>query len=338
MKRDEVLKGARWSATVRCPRMGVYSALGAIPSPRSPHVEGMLERGHDLEDVFDRRLRMDYSGSVEREVEIGWGPPDSDWRLHVDFLLADEDRQHLEVKSNVQINDVPGPRMDVDGVVTKSPVLQVVGAATFDPLGGTAAVAVMSPTTYLHREYKIDLTDDLVGAVKHLEDQVVHALTSGELPPRVCTVPSDAVGRFCPYRDTCFADWETVEQVVDDGPVIVLAGQLRQAEEAYKAAKAELDGKGNPDSLKAKRDDLRRQMRDYTKPGLEYVLGGVRVRRTIDKRGRRTFKLTDALATGALLGEEIDGPLSRLGNYVTESDPNERWTVGDPVATDDDDG
>lgn len=329
MRREtaERLTGARWSSTVRCARMGAYSALGAIPAPHSEHVAGLFERGHDIEEVFARRLGMDYTGPVEREVPIRWG---DDWELHCDFLLPEQDRRHLEVKSNQQINTVPGPEVEIEGVRSKASVLQVVGAATFDPAGGTAAVAVMSPLTYLHREYRVDVNDDLVGVVRDLEARVMHALASGELPERVCKVPSDAVGRFCPYRDTCFADWELAEtREPVDAAVSLLAAQLREVEDEYRAAKDDLAG------VAEQRADLRRQVRDYTMPGVEYDLGGVRVKRSISQRGRRTFKLSDALATGALKAEEVDGPLSRLGNYITESEPQERWTVGDALESDD---
>lgn len=328
MKREtaERLKGARWSSTTRCARMGAYTALGAVPAPHSEYVAGMFERGHDLEDVFARRLAMDYTGPIEREVAIKWG---DGWELHCDFLLPEDARRHLEVKSNTNINALPGPELELAGVRSKSPVLQVVGAATFDPEGGSASVAVMSPTTYLHREYQIEINDDLTGMVRELEQRVVHALTTGELPDRVCKVPSDAVGRFCPHRDTCFADWELAEtREPADAAVSLLAAQLRAAEDEYREAKTDLA------ELEQQRAELRRQVRDYTKPGVEYDLGGVRVRRTISKRGRRTFKLTDALATGALPAGDIDGPLSRLGNYVSESEPQERWTVGDALEDD----
>lgn len=330
MKRDEAdqLKGARWSSTTRCARMGAYSALGTIPSPiTSDAVAGMFERGHDLEDVYHRRLQERYSGPIEREVAIPWGG--DGWELHLDFLLPDADREHTECKSNQHIGTIPGPNVDLHGFETKAPVLQVAGAAVFDPEGGTARVAVISPVNYTYREFDIELTSDLVAGVRDIADRVCHAAETGELPPRVCTVPSDAVGRFCPYADTCFATWEPAEQVETEGAAAMLAQQLRVSEDAVREA-----GRDKK-LLEAERDDLRRRMRDYTRPGLEYVLGGVRVRRTVSAKGRRTFKLRDALATGALKADEIDGPLSRLGNYVSESAPVERWTVGDPIEDDD---
>lgn len=330
MKRDHEtrLKGARWSATSRCPRQGAYSALGAIPSPSSEAVRGMQERGHDLEDVYERRLKERYSGPYEREQAIPWGEPG--WELHVDFMLPELDRQHLEVKSTTKIDTIPGALLNVGGVERKAPIWQVAGAAVFDPEGGTAQIAVMSPTTYQHHEFDVVIDADLEAAVHELEQLVVRAVTTGELPDRVCTVPSDATARFCPYRDTCFSDWEPVEQVVTTGAVVVLAHQLRQAEDAVRQANGDLS------VMKERRDDLRRQMRDYTTAGLEYEIGGVRIRRTVSTRGRRTFKLSDALSTGALPAEDIDGPLSRLGNFITESAPTERWTVGDPVSEADD--
>lgn len=328
MERDTEnrLTGARWSSTTRCARMGAYSALATIPTAiTSEAVAGMFERGHDLENVYERRLRERYSGPIQREVPIPWG---DGWELHLDFLLPEADREHTECKSNQHIGTIPGPSVDLHGYLTKAPVLQVAGAAIFDPEGGTAKVAVISPVNYTFSEYDIDITSDLEAAVRDIADRVQHAAETGELPPRVCEVPSDATGRFCPYADTCFAQWEPAEQVETEGAAAMLAQQLRVSEDAVREA-----GRDKK-LLEAERDDLRRRMRDYTKPGLEYVLGGVRVRRTVSKKGRRTFKLADALATGALPASEIDGPLSRLGNYVTESAPSERWTVGDPIEDD----
>lgn len=324
MNRDEAqrLTGARWSSTVKCPRQGAYSALGAIPSPRSEAVEGMLERGHDLEDVYHRHLEQRYSGQIIREVAYTWG---AGWELHLDFLLPELERDHREVKSN-RLLSIPGPELELEGVRSLAPVLQVAGAAVFDPEGGTASVAVISPTNYLEREYPVTIGADLEGMVLRLRDLVVHAVETGELPERVCSVPSDGIGRFCPFVDTCFSEWEALAETrVDDGPVAVLAGQLRAADEALAAAK-ETAGE-----LTAERDELRRQLRDYLNPGIEYVLGGVRVKRTVAAKGSRSFKFTAACAAGAIPREDVDGPLSRLGSFVSESKPAERWTVGDPI-------
>lgn len=324
MKRDraERLTGARWSGAVKCPRQGAYSALGAIPSPRSAAVEGMLERGHDLEDVYARRLAERYSGTIIREAEYTWAPG---WTMHLDFLLPELERDHREVKSNRELS-IPGPALELEGVTQIAPVLQVAGAVLFDPEGGTASVAVISPTNYLEREYPVTMNPDLEGMVLRIRDLVVRAVDTGELPARVCKVPSDAIGRFCPFADTCFAQWEPLaEKVVNDGPVAILAGQLRAVDEAMAAEKERMD------ELKAEREELRRQLRDYTKPGMEYVLGGVRVKRTVSAKGARTFKFAAACAAGAIRREEIEGPLSKLGAFVTEQQPQERWTVGDPI-------
>lgn len=319
MKRDAAnqLRGARWSSAVRCPRMGAYTALGAIPAIPSEQVEGLFQRGHDVEDRYFARLAEQYTGRIIREAAIQWG---DGWSLHVDAILPDADgRPHVEVKANRDVYHVPGADLTIGGVTTKAPVLQVAGAAVFDPEGGAAEVVVVSPLDYTERRYPVDVTSDVRGAVEEIAALVVHAVQTGELPPRVCRVPSDGIGRFCPYVDTCFADWQPVDP--DDVPAEVglLAQQVYDADQAAKLAEA-----ASADA-KQQRDDLRRQLADYLAAGVQYEVAGLRVKRTTVK-GRQSFNLKDAVATGAIDPRDVEAG-GRLEPFVKTGDGHDRWTI-----------
>ena len=310
-----VLTGARWSHATRCMRMAAYDVLGAFPSPPSEQQEGFYRRGKEVEDSWlEHDLPRIYNGRVHRQAEIPWG---DGWHAHVDAILLDDpERSHIEVKSTLHPERLPGVPVTISGFQTTSAVLQVAGGAHYDPEGGAAEVVAVNPSDYSHERYPVKLTADVVGAVEEVADRVQHAAQTHELPARVCSKPSDAIGRHCPYAGDCFADWTDPgpADITHDDEAVMLARDLLLAQQALKREE------GDVDALKAKRDELRSALVDHgVTAGLDYQIGDIVVRLT-EVKGRETFDYKAAAATGHL-------DLAALNGFLKTGQPSERWTV-----------
>lgn len=310
------LTGARFSNASRCPRMAAYDVLGAFPLSPSERVEGLFQRGHEVEDGwFNHILPKTYSGRVQRQAAIPWG---TGWEAHVDgILLDDPQRTHVEVKSTTDINTLPGVPVEIRGVKTTAAVIQVVGGAIFDPDGGDAAIVAVSPVDYQDKWYPINITPELRMVVEEVADRVVVAARTGDLPSRVCLRPSDAIGRHCPYAADCFADWD--EPL---GVDLTENADARDAAQDLLMLDAQIRKSGSDvDNLKKQRDTLRGQLVEAgVEPGVDYTLGDIRVKLTAVK-GRETFDYRGAIASGQL---EMTEPLA---TYLKTGKPSERWTV-----------
>jgi hypothetical protein len=314
---EQVFTGARASEASRCPRMAAYTEQGVIPAPAGSHLDGLWERGHDLEDVYFRKLAEEYSGPIIRQHEVPWG---DGWVAHVDGLLPDDDRRHVEVKSTTSPDTLPGCNVEISGVKSKSSVIQVAFGTVFDAEGGTAEVATISPVDYKRRRFPVTITPDIEGAVREIADRVIHAARTGELPPRPCRTPADGIARFCPHIQTCFTGWEPDDPIELGEEVATLAeslldvtGQLRVASDREK-------------ELKAEQSELRDRLRGWIAPDKTYHVAGIELRVTSVK-GRETLSLKDALAAGAVTEDQV-APFVKIGQ------PSERWSV----AIDDDAG
>lgn len=311
-----LLTGARFSNASRCPRMAAYDVLGAFPLPPSERVEGLFQRGHEVEDGwFDHILPKTYSGRVQRQAAIPWG---TGWEAHVDgILLDDPQRTHVEVKSTTDIHTLPGVPVEIRGVKTTAAVIQVVGGAIFDPDGGDAAVVAVSPVDYQDKWYPINITPELRGVVEEVADRVVEAARTGDLPSRVCLRPSDAIGRHCPYAADCFADYD--EPIPTD--LTENADARDAAEELLKVTLALRQNDAATATLKKTRDELRGELVEAgVEAGVDYQIGDTRVKLTAVK-GRETFDYRGAIASGQL---EMTEPLT---TYLKTGKPSERWTV-----------
>lgn len=303
------LTGARWSAASRCPRQAAYGLLGAFGEALPPRVQGLWERGQDVEDAWFRRL--DPTNDVlHRQYPVKWG---KDWEAHVDGAFENS-RHMVEVKSTVDIDKLPGAPVEANGVKTTAAVLQVAGAAHFDPDGWWPRVVAVSPVDYSEHEYPIQLTADLAGLADETAARVVRAAETGEMPDRVCKRPNDGYSRFCPYVSTCFADWEEPSPIQLDGEVATLARELRAVEEAYSRASS------NTKEATARRDELRAAVREHLPGPGDYTVGGVHIRLN-GVSGRTSFRLADAIAAGLLTEAEAE-PFTKRG------DGHERWIVG----------
>jgi len=302
------LTGARWSAAARCPRQAAYGLLGAFAEALPPRVEGLYERGHDVEDAWFRRLPKPVE--VQRQYPVKWG---KGWEAHVDGYFP-TDGEFVEVKSTVDIDKLPGSYVEANGVKTTSAVLQVAGAAHFDAQGCKARIVAVSPVDYSEHEYPITMNADLRGLADETAAQVLRAAETGEMPDRCCRRPQEALGRFCPYANTCFDGWDEPSPIQLDGTVATLARELRAAEEAMKTVGAD------EKEAKARRDSLRAEVREHLPGPGDYTVGGVHIRLS-GVKGRTSFRLGDAIAAG-LLTEEDAAPFTKTG------DGHERWDVG----------
>jgi hypothetical protein len=288
--------------------MAALTARGEIPEAASTHLQGLYVRGHQVQDWYASMIER--ATPVVREHPVSWG---DGWTAHVDLLVPEWDRKHVEIKSTTAIDKLPGCGVDVGGVKTTSAVLQVVGGAAFDPEGGVAEVVTVSPVDLQTRSYPVTLTDDLVGAAKETAQIVTSAVRTGELPPRPCKTPADGIARFCPHRDVCFEGWQPDDPIQLHAEVADLAEQLVDVDGQLRVTT------GREKELKEQRDGIRDQLRGWLTPGKTYQVDGVELKR-IDVKGRETFSLKDALAAGAV-SEEQTAPFVRYGQ------PSERWTA-----------
>lgn len=310
-----VLTGARWSHAARCPRMAAYDVLGAFPTEPSERVTRLYLRGHHVEDAWlDHYAPNIYQGRLERQAAFEWG---NGWETHSDAVAVEQaDRPHIEVKSTTQIDKLPGIPVEVEGVHTTHAVLQAVGAAVFDPEGGTAEVVAVSPIDYWHERYPVNLTNDLRGAAVEVASRVVHAAETGELPDRVCQKPSDAQQHMCPYGHTCFADWDEPAPVDLTSPDLVnLAFALEDQTDAVKDAEKLVAEK------KQLRDETRAELLDRGVPiGGEVQIADVIIKVTPVK-GRESFDYRSAISAGQLT------MTPELERYLKTGKPSERWTL-----------
>jgi hypothetical protein len=301
------LTGARWSAAARCPRQAAYDILGAFREALPSRTQGLYDRGHDVEDAWFRRNGQE----AVRQYPVEWG---KGWEAHVDGVWVDDPkRPHVEVKSTVNIDSLPGSPVTWDGVKTTSAVLQIVGGTHFDPQGGTAEIVAVSPVDYSEHVYPIRMTEDLVGLADETAARVVRSAETGELPERCCSRPMEGYSRFCAYVNTCFDGWTEPDPIQLGGEVASLARELRAAEETCKEA-----GVGAKGATHA-RDALRAAIREHLPGPGDYTVGGVHIRLGAVK-GRESFRLKDAIAAGLLTADDAE-PFTKHG------DPSERWAV-----------
>ena len=302
------LRGARWSAASRCPRQAAYGLLGAFGEALPPRVQGLYDRGNDVEDAWFRRLPA-RDDLVHRQYPVKWG---MGWEAHVDGYFEGSNEM-VEVKSTVSPQHLPGSSVTWNGVETTSAVLQVAGAARFDGHDAAPRVVAVNPIDYSECEYPITLTDDLAGLADETALLVLRAAEKAEMPPRACKRPTEGLSRFCPYMNTCFADWEEPEPIQLDGSVARLALELEAIEDAYR------QGGSDQKILKEQRDEAREQMRNVLPGPGDFSVAGVHIRLSTVK-GRETFSLKDAIAAGAISKEEAEP-------FIRRGEESERWTV-----------
>jgi hypothetical protein len=294
----------RWSMACKCPRMAVYALRGEEPHEPSDRSRRLMARGRQLGEWMGRRFQQRYGAdNVVLEKPVLWpngGLPVGE--LHTDVFVKPE-RMAVEVKSTAQ------PESLIDSALT-----QLAGEVHFDPDADKGLLAIVDPNDLAEELLPFRLTDEKREQVEAIARQVVDAGTTGELPARVCEKPSDGLALFCPFIDTCFADWtpplpETLDSNELRGLVYQAAGH-KHTRDALQDRVEEADA--------AYRRDLER-LAAHLEPGVDYQVGSISIRRTVVK-GRTTYRIPAALKCGVVSEEQL-APFTKIG------EPHERWTI-----------
>ncbi len=292
------LSGPRWSSAVICPRRATYEGLGAEREPVSPQVERWRRRGHAIGDAIRSEIihELRVQGRRPRdEEEIPWPRKDPIGVGHADLVVPHE-RHVIEVTST----------KDADLEYRKA--LQAAGYAVNKGWSGATVISV-DPQSYTERVYPVDV-EALAPQVYEIEQTIVSALRTGELPDRVCATPGDGPAQLCPFASACFAGWERP-------PLDLLIGfdeqveELADLEDEVGVARRELR------VLEERRDEKRAALRPYVEAGEALLAGAIRVKRSVSVVER--FSLAKARAAGHSLPAELEA-------FVSSSE-TDRWTV-----------
>lgn len=311
---DTRLRGrTRWSAAAKCPRQCAYGLLGAEPAEPDERTKRLWRRGRQLGADLANDFAAKYGEeNVVREKAVAW--PDTGLplgELHTDVFIKPE-KMAVEVKSSTS------PASILDDAIT-----QLGGEIRWDPEAEVGALAIVDPTGWRDVELiPVFLTDELQERVESIAAQVVTAANGGPLPERVCQKPADGRGRFCPFIDICFKDWQAPDPLDLDSDVAQLAVELKQAQDEERQVKALVAEK------EERRKELAKQLVEWDLvPGMDYVGSGVKVRRTHVNDSPR-FSFSKAEKAG-MFQTPIWTPEHEalISPFVSFSGGHDRWSV-----------
>lgn len=296
---------SRWSAAAKCARQGAYGLLGVDPAEPDDRTRRLWIRGHQLGGYVADSFAAKYGeDQIVREKAVPWPAG----ILHQDVFVIPE-KVAVEVKST----STPASILD-------AALMQLAGEVYFDPDADGGLLVLVNPSDLEMEFVPFVLTDEWVERVERTADEVMRAGAShgAALPDRVCSKPGDGRGRFCPFIEHCFADWDRPDPETLTDPELLEHVQAwveaKREYREYEAASAEA------------RDRYKEAETHLTaaglEPGRDYQIGGYLVKR-ISVRGRETFQLVRARKAGAWgeLEEERFAPFLRVG------DPSERYDV-----------
>lgn len=237
MTTSTVVRPLRWSSVRVCPRKAAYEAEDAPARERSDRENRILYRGRSLgRDYADFLAARDGEEAIEREVKV-------DWPLGVGHI----DAFH---KPTGTVIEVLSSAFASDEMI-RSKCLQAVGYMEHYEPAKAGLLVVLNPSDFSEERFPIAKgTDAYTALVEEMHDrigQLERWRDTGELPPRVCAKPSEAIGRFCLHAEHCFADWQPPEvDRLNDHEALDLAtswlaakAREREASEAMAAAKAQ---------------------------------------------------------------------------------------------------
>jgi len=273
----------RASELARCARMAAGRGIGWAHEEYDEQTRRYFARGHLYTEYVARQLRAKHgSTNVLTEVEIDWplGTGHGDIYVVPDKLL-------VEVKSTVT-------------PTTSSPMFEMAVEQLriylrFHPDAEHGALYLINPSD-LSREdvFRVELTDEDVARIDNAVGSVSHAISLGDtehLPARVCSKPSQARGRLCPFAEACFEGWvEPEPEGVTDADALSVVSELaaiKQEESVHRRALS---------ALEEGRKDAQARLGEYVPVG-DSVVGPYAVKR-IHKTRAPKFSEKAAKAAG----------------------------------------
>lgn len=306
MSADERLQGrTRWSMAARCPRMAAYGLLGEEPEAVTERQRGRFQRGHDAQRYYAGRLVEKYGeDAIQTEKAVAWpaAPALPAGELHTDVVVKPE-RLAIEVKHSEYIDSNFGEYMT-----------QLAGQVHWDPDVDAGALVFLDRDYQEIAMFPLVITDEWVGIVEGIADEVIEAGKTGKLPARTCERPGDAVGKFCPFAETCFADWEP-EPAALHHEAEAAATEAYLADRDLKAAKSALK------PLEERWEAAKEALAEVELGAGENACGNITVKVT-EVSGSQRFSLAKALKSGVwtTMHDELFHP------FISRSDGHKRYS------------
>lgn len=295
------LTGPRWStAATICTRQAAYHALGHEAEPWPEHVERRFLRGTRIGRVMAEEVAATLARQgreVILEHEAPWPAGDPVGVGHAD--LYEPGHQVIEVVSSS------------DGSLPARKPLQAAGYAVHRGVD-RAVVLVVNSTTNEERILPVNV-EALRPEVERIERLMVRAVRDRVLPdrPRDLT-PGGWPCMECPFRGPCNATYQAPPFARIPGADNDARRLLEIETEARRVRRLEKD-------LEQERAELRARLGARMEARTDYLVGGVRLRRT-PVAGRRSLAFSELEAAGHQLPEHVAA-------FVSEGAAFDRWTV-----------
>lgn len=306
---ERTLTGPRASSLAMCERRPYYEAIGAAREDVHPRQERIFRRGRRIGIMLAQEIAETYAEQdirVEVEREVPWPTLDPIGVGHADLFIPD-DAHTIEIVSTAGA-DLP-----------RHKALQAAFYSIHDPASQYATVLSIDPSTNEEKAYPVEV-EGMRDELDERVERVVHALKGGMIPRRALRNDGDQVETphewpcfDCPFRRTCWAEWEPAPAGVLPDHLHPLVAELAGIEDRLAKVKALPD-------LEARRDEIRGLLRGHLREKADYRIPGFKKIRVSPVAGRRTFALKrfeDAGHTLPALAEE----------FVSTGQGHDRWTL-----------
>lgn len=310
---QRILTGPRASSLVLCERKAVYEGIGAEREETDPRMERIFRRGRRLgamlaEEIAETLAEDGRRAELEREIPWPLGNPIG--LGHADLFIPDEGHT-IEIVSTAGA-DLPSykPR-------------QVAFYSMHDPDSEAATVLSIDPSTNEERAYPIDVSS-FVEEINESIRRVVYDIDHGGVryakrALRYDGMQTDEPSGFpcfdCPFRRTCWEDWEPAAVGMLPEPLHEVVEQLAAIEDKMGLARV-----SEIPHLEEQRDALRERLAGHLRPGSNYRAPGFSKIRVTEVSGRRTFSMKAYEDAGHKMPEVAE-------SFTKVGKGHLRWTI-----------